>query len=69
MGRFVFIPHIHKLFNLVREQGFPKPHTQSIIMPIFKSGDKNIPFNYRTIMISYILAKLYGVFVRNRLWI
>ena len=37
------IPHIHKLFNLAVKQGFPKPWTQSLIVPIFKSGDKKIP--------------------------
>ena len=48
----VLIPHIHKIFNQAVKQGFPKPWTQSLIIPIFKSGDINNPSNYRTIMIS-----------------
>ena len=59
IGGPILIPHIHKLFNLAVKQGFPKPQTQSLIVPIFKNGDKNIPSNYTTIMISPILAKLY----------
>jgi hypothetical protein len=63
----ILIPHIHKLFNLAVKQGFPKPWTQSLIVPIFKNGDRNIPSNYRTIMISPILAKLYGIILENKI--
>jgi hypothetical protein len=52
-------------------QGFPKPWTQSLIVPIFKNGDRNILSNYRTIMISPILAKLYGIILEKKisLWL
>ena len=49
IGWPILIPHIHNLFNLVVKHGFPKPWTQSLIVPIFKSGDKNNPSNYMTI--------------------
>jgi hypothetical protein len=44
---------------------------QSLIVPIFKNGDRNIPSNYRTIMISPILAKLYGIILEKKisLWL
>jgi hypothetical protein len=44
---------------------------QSLIVPIFKNGDINIPSNYRTIMISLILAKLYGIILEKKisLWL
>jgi hypothetical protein len=44
---------------------------QSLIVPIFKNGDRNIPSNYRTIMISSILAKIYGIILENKiiLWL
>jgi hypothetical protein len=44
---------------------------QSLIVPIFKNGDTNIPSNYRTIMISIILAKLYGNILEKKisLWL
>ena len=50
----ILIPHIHKLFNLAVKEGFPKPWMQNFIVHIFKNGDRNIPYNYRTIMISLI---------------
>jgi hypothetical protein len=49
---------MHKISNLVVKQGCPKPWMKILIVPIFKSGDKSIPSNYRTIMISLVLAKL-----------
>jgi hypothetical protein len=43
---------------------------QSLIFYIFKNGDRKIPSNYRTIMISLILAKLYGIILENiSLWL
>jgi hypothetical protein len=66
---YVLIPHIHNLFNLAVKRVFPKPWTQSLIVP--KNGDRNIPSNYRTIMISLILAKLYGIILEKKisLWL
>jgi len=46
IGGPVLIPHIHKLFNQAVKQGFPKPWNESLIILIFKSGDKKIPSNY-----------------------
>ena len=59
------------LFNLVVKQRFPTPWTQSLIIPILKNGDKNDPSNYRTIMISPLLAKLYGIILERKIneWI
>ena len=64
---FVLIPHIHKLFKIVVKQGFPTPWNQGLIIPIFKSGDKNVPSNYQTIMISPLLAKLSGIILENKI--
>jgi hypothetical protein len=44
---------------MVRE-GFPKRWATSLIIPIFKRGEKNNFGNYITIMISPIFAKLIG---------
>ena len=63
----VLISHIHKLFNLVVNQGFPTTWTQILIIPIFKSGDQNNPSNYWTIMTSPLLAKLYGIILEKRI--
>jgi hypothetical protein len=67
IGGPILIPYIHKLFNLVVKKGFPKPWAQILIVPIFKNGDRNIPSNYMTIMISPILAKLSGIILENKL--
>ena len=49
------------------KQGFPKPWTQSLVIPIFKSGDTNNPSNYQTIMLSPLLAKLYGIILERKI--
>jgi hypothetical protein len=67
IGGPVLIPHIYKLFNLAIQQGFPKPWTQSLVIPIFKSRDKRNPSNYKTIMLSPILAKLYGSILEKKI--
>ena len=46
IGGPILIPHIHKIFNQAVKQGFPKPWTESLIIPIFKSGDTHNPSNY-----------------------
>ena len=67
IGGPALIPHIHKLFNQAVKQGFPKPWTHSLIIPIFKSGDTKNPSNYRTIMISPLLGKLYGIILEKKI--
>ena len=67
VGGHVLNPHIHKLFNQAVKEGFPKPWTQSLSIPIFKSGDTNNPSNYRTIMISPLLAKLYNIILEKKI--
>lgn len=54
MERSILIPSIHKPLNLIVKQGFPKPWMKRFIVLIFKSGDKNIPSNYRTIIIRHV---------------
>ena len=67
IGGPVLIPHIHKLFNLAIKQGFPTHWTQRLIIPIFKSGGKNDPSNYCTIMINPLLDKLYGIILEKKM--
>ena len=67
MGRSILIPYLHKLLNLVVAHGFPQLLTQSLIVPIFKIGDNGVPSNSMTIMVSHILAKLYGLILEKKL--
>jgi len=67
MGKSILIHHHHKLLNLVIKHGFPRIWTQSLIVPIFRNADKIVPSNYRNIMVSHILAKIYGLILENML--
>jgi hypothetical protein len=37
------------------------------MVPIFKRGDKNNLSNYRTLIISPLLAKLYGIILEKKI--
>jgi hypothetical protein len=39
----ILIHHIHNIFNLAVKQGFPKPQTQSSIVPILKIRIETFP--------------------------
>jgi hypothetical protein len=67
IGGPMLIPHIHELFNLVVKHGFPKTWTQSLVVPIFKSGDRSNSSTYMTIIISHILAKLYIIILEKKI--
>lgn len=54
----ILFTNIHDLLNLVVKNSFPEPWTWSLIVAIFKSGDRIIPSNYRIIKINLILAKI-----------
>ena len=60
-------PHITKNFNNIIRQGLPIDWTTSLAIPLFKSGDINNPFNYRTIMINPFFSKLFISMVENRI--
>ncbi len=57
-----------KLFNLVLSVGkFPEAWNRGLITPIFKSGDKSDPNNYRGICVSSSLGKLFCSIINTRL--
>ena len=57
-----------KLFNKILETGlFPSVWASGEIIPIFKSGDPNIPSNYRGITLVSCLAKLFTNIINLRL--
>eukprot|EP00249_Psilotum_nudum_P025149 c29391_g1_i1 orf=1144-4386(+) len=58
---------LQNLFNLVLIEGFPEDWCQNIIVPIYKAGDPDVPSNYRTIMISSLMAKLYSIIVESEI--
>jgi hypothetical protein len=57
-----------KLFNLVLETGhFPDQWCEGLITPIFKSGDKTDPNNYRGICVTSCLSKFLCIILNQRL--
>lgn len=59
---------ICKLFNLVLKCGFfPPTWCEGIITPIYKSGDRSDPSNYRGICINSCLGKLFTSVLNIRL--
>ena len=59
-GSIILMPLLHKLFNRLFTTGeFPSNWTESIIIPLHKKGDTNIPNNYRGIALIDSLSKLY----------
>ncbi|UYV74537.1 hypothetical protein LAZ67_12000039 [Cordylochernes scorpioides] len=69
------IPTLTKLKNLFNKimstEKYPQLWTNSIVHPIYKSGDKNNPTNYRGIALCSNISKLFTTILRNRLnnWI
>ena len=59
---------LFKLFNLILQSGsFPSSWCNGIINPIFKSGNKRDPVNYRGICTNSCLGKLFTSFLNTRL--
>ncbi len=57
-----------KLFNLTLSSGvFPEVWNTGLISPIFKSGDKTDPNNYRGICVTSNLAKVFCSIINSRI--
>ena len=61
------VPLLVHIFNRARCEGLPTRWTEHTIMRILKSGNPMMPSNYRTIMMSHYLAKLYGSILESEL--
>ena len=60
-------PCLLKLFNAVFRSGHPNIWSESFICPLFKSGDKKNPENYRGIAINSSIGKVFNIILCNRL--
>ena len=57
-----------KLFNAILRSGiYPTSWHDSYICPIYKSGSRSDPSNYRGIAINTILGKVFSIILNNRL--
>ena len=62
------VPSLLKLFNSILSSGFyPNHWSKGYLSPIFKSGDRSKPENYRGIAITGCLGKLFNSILNNRL--
>lgn len=67
-GQTYIIDPLCKLFNNILSTGkFPVVWAKGIIVPIFKSGEKCNPSNYRGITIGSCIGKLFLKILNNRL--
>ena len=61
-------PFFVKLFNYMFDYGlYPQNWAESIILPLYKKGDRNDPGNYRGISLSDISSKVYGSIINKRI--
>ena len=64
------MPVYIKLFNLILQSGkMPDIWCQGLITPIYKSGDKSDPTNYRGICVSSCLGKMFSSILNQRLYL
>ena len=57
-----------QLFNKIFSEGvYPEQWSRSVIVPLFKKGDRDIPNNYRGISLLSVASKCYTTVLRNRL--
>ena len=64
------MPVLIKLFNLILRSGkMPDIWCQGLITPIYKSGDRSDPTNYRGICVSSCLGNLFCSILNQRLYL
>ena len=67
-GQNFIIDILHKLFNSILSSGkFPKAWARGIVVPIFKSGIRDDPANYRGLTVGSNICKLFTKILNCRL--
>ena len=67
-GNQILIGPLNRLFNTVLSSGtYPDTWCTGTIIPIYKSGDKENPSNYRGITVSNCLGKLFNTIINKRI--
>ena len=66
-GAHYLTTSLTKLFNFILSKGpYPDSWSSGLISPIFKSGNKSDPSNYRGICVTSCLGKLFSTVLNNR---
>ncbi|KAL3677048.1 hypothetical protein R1sor_026996 [Riccia sorocarpa] len=58
---------ITQKMNKARKEGFPVEWNDRRVVPVYKTGPREEPASYRTIMIAHIFAKVFGKLLEMRL--
>ncbi len=67
-GKYFIVPLLKKAFNTILDSGiYPDAWKLSYIIPIYKSGDRNDPNNYRGITLANTTGKLFSIILNQRL--
>lgn len=68
LGELLCVP-LAKLFNKCIQQGaYPRELKISKTVPIFKTGDKTLPSNYRPVSLIPVFSKIFEVLLKNQLY-
>ena len=69
MSKEVISPILTQLFNLCFNQGiFPNVLKTAAVIPIFKSGDRQLPKNYRPISLTSPFSKMFEKCIYQRMY-
>ena len=65
---YIILPFLNAIFNKILDTGnFPKVWSQIMIIPLYKSGSKSEPTNYRGISLLNVMFKIFSGILYNRL--
>lgn len=66
----VVSPFLTKFYNRLFDLGyFPVSWCKSVVIPLFKKGDENLPDNYRGISLLSIVGKVFTAVLNKRLYL
>jgi len=67
-SKCMMLPYLTKLFNVIFDRGeFPRAWCDSVIIPLYKKGNRTSPDNYRGIALTSVLSKVFLHIVNDRI--
>ena len=63
----IAVTFLTQLFSKIFSEGvYSEQWSRSVIVPLFKKGDRDIPNSYRGILLQSVASKCYTTVLRNR---